>query len=216
MPNVEPVLRAVKAIKENVAAAEGAGTDLTPTVLVHTTDGVTAAHLGRVDRLPLATRLRQVVAAFGADYVAFTHEAYLLIGPEGLGLAEGELARRFAAGDPNVAEVINVVGLGTDGAGTMVSLPYHYEGRRVVWDPPVRPPDSGGVRLGGLFPDAVAAGFADRGRPDWWTAALRLAAGGILVQGPHGELVSPEGLPRAEDACPCGSGRVYRSCHGRS
>jgi len=214
VPALERAARVAMATKERLVADEGVGADLAPAVFVRTDDGVTVAYLDTGGGVPLTDGLRQVAGTFDADHVTLIHEAYAVSDPDGVRApAPGELARRFANGDRTVVEAVNLLGVTRDGRIAIATLPYRYAGRRVIWDEPLYR-DHPAMTIGGVLPEALEAGFADRGRPDWWTAALRLAAGGILIQGPHGEVVSPEALPGPDDACPCGSGESYATCHG--
>jgi hypothetical protein len=200
--------RAVRHWKERLVATDGVGTDIPPAVV--TLAGPTVVGAYDLDIVKGLARDASVVAAIAlsdCDRAVICYEAY--IDPTGGG-SPGDLAPRFATGDPDVEEAVVLNFVTRDGYSTSRTFPYTYAaGRKVRWKPPAVPLDVGQAQLSRQV-QMMREGFArqaDRGTPPVLNPGTQLHVVGEETT-EHGALVSFA----VTAPCPCGSQRPIEQC----
>lgn len=198
-----------KRTKEKLVAARGVGSDVVPSLWLQRG----ARCLGLFD---LAAGLaHEEVLAAAAAIIAASDAPVAIMVREGFALApedpakielhvahgeHGDLARRFAAGDPDIAEALILATVGADSFVTSYH-PYRYDGRSVRWGETVLSDEADGA-----VPDALRGGYEMRSRrPEPALDVATIAArSGLSVYVPADP---PRNAP-----CPCGSGRKVKAC----
>lgn len=202
-------LRRAKAMKEEIVKRHGVGEDLVP-------------HLDLwVGGLPWMTvfmngkgldHAKVIVGALGfsrCDLAVMVTEGYSLTSslPHDDRLRRGELAERFAAGDPAVREGLIIGILPREGSPRTWTVTYRYDGRAVVWGDEDLSDNSEGI-----IPQAAAFGYAHRAAEerlmdhDELTRHL-MTLGTVEAVGQFIEKAPPRNAP-----CPCGSGQKAKRC----
>lgn len=209
-------LRRAKAMKDDIVRRDGIGEDLVPHLdLWNDGEPWMTAFLsgGGVDH---AKVIAGALGCSRCDLAVFITEGYTvtqaIVGPDPEHLRRGELAERFAAGDPGVQEGLLVALFPRGEPSTIWMVPYRYDGRTVIWGEEQRSDDNLG-----LLSDAAAYAYANRLPDDQLldhaTLATELMGLGCV------ECVGlfMEAPPARNQPCPCGSGVKAKRCdHGRN
>jgi hypothetical protein len=187
------------------------------------------AELGIGERFPLMVELRRdgvllgtalpdsarhailkmvmmTIALSDADHVLLLGEAFAFHAEQEPARrpADGELARWFAAGEPNTHECLQAVSAHRDGRFQLGQHTFHHEGRRVVWDHL----HVYGVESTGELTLRMCHGFAmQRTRP---FPALSMHEVAAVLE--CAVLVPRLSTPKRNRPCPCGSGTKAKLC----
>lgn len=201
---VQVALRTARFGKERAVRDDGIGTDL-PLSLLLLRDGRplgwgfpygTMEEVGRI--------IVGLIGFTDTDEVLMVVEAFSYLFDEKPvePLNFGDLAQRFADGDPRACECLQIIKVTRTGKAEGVMAPYRYEGRRVVWDEIAEC----GAELHGGTIEMVRSGFVLQGtRP---MPAMSLDT----IAKVFGCDVIETLRPRRRGPCPCGSGRKAKAC----
>ena len=202
---------ATRLLKQNLVAREGIGADVPFTIVTTRGPVPIGVYDGEGDNAEIAATVHMAVTMSDCDTVLYLGELYIEPGGDhepGV----GELAHRFAHGDPRVKEAIAVTAVHRSGHLRSIFDPYHYEGRTVVWDP-------------------LSAPYAPAWRDFHERSLLRSMGDAFEVQaqrpgppalrpGSHLHRIGSESINDHEmlvsfalcSPCPCGSGRTMNEC----
>ena len=109
-----------------------------------------------LDDVGLAVSLAETVAAIVAlRGITIVLDAYYCAQPLDAHPGEGELEDRYASGDPQVLDALQVLTVLQGGTLYSTTLPYRPRGDRIVWDLPVEPPPSQVAGFAGRIPDGL-------------------------------------------------------------
>jgi len=204
-------VRRAKMMKEEIVKRDGVGEDLMPCLelWIDAKPWMTVHMSGDgVDHAPV---IAAALAFSRCDLAVLVTEGYTVPSCDsGDTLRRGELAERFAAGDPAVVEGLVLAMFPIQGPTTLTAVAYHYDGRSVVWGDE-RQADAASGRL----EDAARLGYAERVADAEQVEHRELAASlvtlpGVDAVGLFVEKPAPRNAP-----CPCGSGRKAKHCdHG--
>lgn len=201
--------------KEEIVSRCGVGSDLQPMLALHRdSELIGMVHLPANYDAKLSA-ITAAVAHSAANIVVSIDEGYWWVGASAFDYLmhaefgrHGDLARKFAAGDPKVVESLHV-SVFTPEYATLHIAPYCYAGRTVTWRPePVTFDDKAENRaIDGNVYLAVREGFElqattePASTPQGFARATGLQP--VMPLGPRPDRNAP---------CPCGSGRKSKRC----
>jgi hypothetical protein len=204
---VATVVRKAQALKADLVAREGIGTDL-PLAVELRRRGITSGIVVPYGEIPDAISvMRKLVALTDTDHVVMLAEvfAYRSDEPPEHPPGPGDLARWFAAGQPQTRECLQVLSVHRDGRIDTGQIDFRYEGRRVLWGELWVTSDE---ELGGTMTEVLLDGFdLQRHRPGP-PFAVEVVARNLPC-----EFVKPTfRRPGRNRPCPCGSGAKAKAC----
>jgi hypothetical protein len=204
MDPIELAERTFVALKSTLVEDRGVGTDI-PTMLL-TARGHQLIEAYPLDDLRSAGAIMTTAIMLSDADRAFvgTDVYYLLDGDAHL--EPGELARRFAGGDPGVCEAIHITCAADDGPTCSIFRTYDYDGRSVRWVERFE------LEGRGPYRGALQVAFEERrNAPPELPALIKPGTRvHLLDQQPLGADI---GLLFALSlGCPCGSGRAIQDC----
>jgi hypothetical protein len=194
--------RAFTRLKAQLVRDEGLGTDIPTTLLTVRGSQIIGTYL-----LGEPTHAAAIIAAAivcsDADRAFIGADVYWQ--PADTPYIEGDLSRRFAAGDPDVREAVTIMCVPETGPAQFITRGYRYDGRTVVWDERT----SEAVNAAGGYVRGVQLAFAERARHP---TGLRFGTrphllGEVAVGNDQVGLLFALSL-----GCPCGSGRAMEEC----
>ena len=194
--------RAFCGLKAQVVADEGVGTDIPTTlVTVRGNQFIEAYPLVGPGQAPVV--IATAIMLSDADRAYVGCDVYYELDPASPQL-HGDLARRFADGDPGVREAVTVIGVHESCESTAIFRTYTYSGRTVVWE------ERGVLDCGSAYIGALQLAFRERNRNPH---PLIRPGGRVHLLG---EMPAPDcrlGLLFALSTdCPCGSRRAIEDC----
>jgi hypothetical protein len=147
-------------LKQHLVEREGVGTDLTPQIVLRARGRNLGSLVFPMDLDMVYRAMAVAISWSAADEVVLINEGFRSTAVDMEGYVHGDFARRFAAGDPTVQEVVTVT-IATVINVVIHEMPYRYKGRTVEWlAMRPEPPD----RTEGRMPDMFRSAFAEQRR----------------------------------------------------